>query len=100
MTRAVGVEVTEEIPTIPGWVMSASETERSPCRRLRTPGGKPACSISSNRRWLVIGTCSDGLTMAALPQATAYGQNQLGTMAGKLNGGMMANTPSGTRSAY
>ena len=32
------------------------------------------------------GTCSDGFRMNVLPQATANGRNQSGTIAGKLNG--------------
>src|SRR4030066_128178 len=90
---AVGVEVTEATPATPACVMSRSETVRSPLTRLSTPGGKPASSISSNRRCEVTGTSSEGFSIAALPQATAYGQNQDGTIAGKLNGGITAHTP-------
>ncbi len=54
-------------------------------------------SISSNTRAIVTGVFSDGLTMAQLPQAIAYGRNQSGIMPGKLNGVMMATTPTGWR---
>ena len=43
------------------------------------------------------GTCSDGLSTNVLPQATAKGRNQSGTIAGKLNGAMAAHTPIGCR---
>src|SRR5438552_195118 len=46
---------------------------------------------------MVQGTSSDGLTTKVLPVARAYGMNQNGTMAGKLNGAIIANTPIGTR---
>src|SRR3990172_5275590 len=95
---AVGVEVTEEMPATPGCVINCSDTVRSPLTRLSTPGGKPASSISSKRRCEVTGTSSEGFSIAALPQATAYGQNQDGTMAGKLNGGITAQTPARTHS--
>ncbi len=48
------------------------------------------------RRW-VSGTCSDGLTMKVFPVATAKGRNHSGTIAGKLNGAIAAQTPSGWR---
>ena len=43
------------------------------------------------------GSCSDGLRMNALPQASATGAIHSGTMIGKLNGVMPATTPSGMR---
>ena len=45
----------------------------------------------------VIGTCSDGLRMNVLPQAIANGRNHIGTIAGKLNGTIAAQTPTGWR---
>ena len=41
------------------------------------------------------GTCSLGFRTNVLPAAMAYGQNHMGTIAGKLNGVTAANTPSG-----
>lgn len=46
-------------------------------------------------RCIVKGTRSDGLRMKVLPHAIAYGKNQKGIIAGKLNGVMAATTPSG-----
>ena len=46
---------------------------------------------------MVQGTCLEGLTTYVLPVARAYGMNQNGTMPGKLNGAIMANTPIGRR---
>ena len=43
------------------------------------------------------GTCSEGLSTNVLPQATAKGRNQNGTIAGKLNGQIAPNTPIGWR---
>ena len=43
------------------------------------------------------GTCSDGFSTNVLPQTTANGRNQSGTIAGKLNGAIAAQTPSGWR---
>ncbi len=43
------------------------------------------------------GTCSEGLSTKVLPVAMAYGKNQSGTMGGKLNGVIAANTPRGWR---
>ena len=45
----------------------------------------------------MIGVFSDGLTIAQLPQAIAYGMNQSGIMPGKLKGVMIATTPTGWR---
>ena len=41
------------------------------------------------------GTFSDGLSMKVLPQAIATGNIQSGTITGKLNGVMPAQTPTG-----
>ena len=57
----------------------------------------PASCASSSINVGENGTCSLGLRMNALPVAIAYGQNQQGTIAGKLNGVTAANTPSGWR---
>ncbi len=41
------------------------------------------------------GSFSLGLSTTVLPQAMAFGTNQSGTMAGKLNGEMTPTTPTG-----
>src|SRR6202012_4727797 len=46
------------------------------------------------------GSFSDGLRMNVLPEAMAMGNIHIGTMAGKLNGGMPATTPTGCRIEY
>ena len=51
----------------------------------------------SNTICCVIGTCSDGFRMNVLPQAIAKGRNHIGTIAGKLNGVIAAQTPTGWR---
>ena len=45
----------------------------------------------------VIGTCSEGFSTNVLPQAIANGRNHIGTIAGKLNGTIAAQTPTGWR---
>ena len=65
---------------------------------LNTPGGAPASVNNSASRIEQPGTFSDGLRMKVLPQASATGNIQSGTMAGKLNGVMPAQTPKGCRS--
>src|SRR3989337_1772416 len=79
---AICVEPTNDTPRMSGWL-------------LTTPGGKPAISMSSKRRTWTRGSCSDGFATQQFPVATAYGQNQDWTIAGKLNGEMPANTPRG-----
>src|SRR5215212_2092555 len=92
---AVRVAPTNEIALIFGWSSRAFTASWAPFTRFITPGGNPACSISSNTRRWTIGSCSDGLRMNVLPVATAYGQNQKAIMNGKLNGVIAAQTPSG-----
>ena len=43
------------------------------------------------------GSFSDGLRMNVLPQAIAFANIHIGTIAGKLNGVIPATTPSGWR---
>ena len=45
------------------------------------------------------GSRSEGLRMKVLPQAIAYGRNQSGIIAGKLNGVIAAQTPTGWRTS-
>ena len=75
----------------------ASTASLSPFTTLTTPAGAPASSISSARRSPQDGSFSDGLRMKVLPQASARGNIHMGTMAGKLNGVMPAQTPTGWR---
>ena len=52
---------------------------------------------SSTRRMVDIGSCSEGFSTKVLPVAMAMGNIHSGIMAGKLNGVMPAQTPSGCR---
>src|SRR5687768_2007457 len=97
MYFATGDDPTNDTPCTSGWSSNPSTASREPLTRFSTPGGKPAWWISSKILVSATGTCSDGLTMKVFPQATAYGRNQKGTMAGKLKGQMAAKTPSGVR---
>ena len=82
---------------MPGCSRMPSTTSRPPFTRFTTPGGRSSESSTSNAICWVSGTCSDGLRMNALPQAIAKGRNQNGTIAGKLNGTIAAQTPTGWR---
>src|ERR1043166_8218332 len=91
------VEPTNDTPWMSSCVQNDSTTSLPPLTRLTTPFGKPAFSMS----WKILrcdsGTCSDGFNTKVLPVATAYGRNHSGTIGGKLNGVMAANTPMGWR---
>ncbi|MDT4814249.1 hypothetical protein FQZ97_472490 [compost metagenome] len=50
---------------------------------------------SSARRMVTMGSCSEGLRTKVLPVAMAMGNIHSGIIAGKLNGVMPAQTPSG-----
>ena len=91
-------EPTNEMPSISGWSSSASTTSRPPLTMLSAPAGKMPSSwmISKTASW-ASGTCSLGLTIRQLPVASANGMNQNGTIIGKLNGQIAANTPIGWR---
>jgi hypothetical protein len=95
---ATGVEPTKLTAATRGWVRRASTASRSPFTTFRTPGGSPAAANSSARRSEVDGSRSDGFRTKVFPQPIAIGNIQSGTIAGKLNGVMPAQTPSGCRS--
>ena len=60
-----------------------------------TPGGNPAVCISSASMRLVDGTFSEGFSTKVFPHTIAMGNIQSGTIAGKLNGVIPTQTPSG-----
>ena len=64
---------------------------------LKTPSGSPDSINSSPSRTAESGTFSDGLSTNVLPQAIAIGNIQSGTIAGKLNGVIPTQTPTGWR---
>ena len=97
MYFAIGVEPTNEIAATSGWVSSASTDSLSPCTTLNTPSGSPASAHSSATNCEADGSRSEGLSTNVLPVAIATGYIHIGTMAGKLNGVIPAQTPSGWR---
>ena len=62
---------------------------------LRTPSGKPASENSSANFIEHEGSFSDGFKINVFPHAIAIGNIHIGTIAGKLNGVIPAQTPSG-----
>src|SRR3954468_3360701 len=97
MYFAIGVEPTNETAATSGWVSSASTDSLSPCTTLNTPSGRPASAHSSATNCDADGSRSDGLSTNVLPVAIATGYIHIGTMAGKLNGVIPTQTPSGWR---
>src|SRR3954453_16301433 len=97
MYSAIGVEPTKLIASTSGCVSSASTASLSPLTTLKTPGGRPASSSSSAMRNPADGSRSEGFSTNVLPQASATGNIHIGTITGKLNGVMPAQTPSGWR---
>ncbi|SKY24496.1 Uncharacterised protein [Mycobacteroides abscessus subsp. abscessus] len=91
----MGVEPTKLTALMLLLVSNSSTAVLSPCRTLNTPSGRPASFQSSASQIDALGSFSDGLTTTVLPAAMAMGKNHMGTMAGKLNGLMMATGPSG-----
>ena len=84
--------------TVFGCATRRSPTSAPPCTTLSTPSGMPASQKISTSVLVAIGVCSDGFSTSVLPVATHMGIIQpIGIMAGKLNGAMPANTPSGSR---
>ena len=73
----------------------ASTTSLSPFTILKTPSGKPA----SLNKWANFiaqeGSFSEGFNTKVFPHAIAIGNIHIGTIAGKLNGVIPAQTPSG-----
>ena len=95
--RATGALPTNETASMPGWSRMPSTTSRPPLTRLTTPSGRSSESRTSKASCWVSGTCSDGFSTKVLPHAIANGRNQNGTIAGKLNGTIAAQTPTGWR---
>ena len=64
---------------------------------MNTPSGSPASAHSSATYCEAEGSRSDGLSTNVLPVAMATGYIHIGTIAGKLNGVIPTQTPSGWR---
>src|SRR6266436_1682085 len=97
MYCATAVEPTELTAETSGCCSSASTASLSPLTTLKTPGGRPASVKSSAMRKPGEGSRSDGFSTKVLPQASATGNIHIGTIAGKLNGVIPAQTPNGWR---
>src|SRR2546428_35885 len=86
MYFATFVEPTKLIAATSGCLSNASTVSAPPWTMLKTPSGNPASVSNSASRTGVSGTFGEGLRMNALPQTMAMGNIQSGTIAGKLNG--------------
>ena len=92
------VEPTKLTPRTSGCVIMSSASLRLQVTTLTTPAGRPASWSSSVRRMPVVGTMLASLRTNVLPLTMQSGSIQPnGIIAGKLNGAMPANTPSGSR---
>ena len=98
MYFAIGVEPTNETAFTCGCASSASTASLSPCTTLNAPAGSPASASSSAIRSASVGSRSEGFSTNVLPHASATGYIHIGTMHGKLNGVIPAQTPTGWRS--
>ena len=63
--------------------------------RFKTPAGKPASIANSANRIGQLGSFSDGFNTNVFPHAIDTGYIHIGTIAGKLNGVIPAQIPSG-----
>src|ERR671937_2154713 len=97
MYLAIGVEPTNETAAMSGCSSTASTATLSPWTTLNTPSGTPASCSSSATYSDAEGSFSDGLRMKVFPHASAGAHIHMGTIAGKLNGVIPAQTPSGWR---
>src|SRR5258708_21564602 len=91
----MGVEPTKLTAWMVGWARIAFTATLSPWTTLKTPSGSPASLSIPARRSDALGSRSLGFRTKVLPQARAMGNIHMGTMAGKLEGGVPATTPRG-----
>src|ERR1700752_3604716 len=96
----MGVEPTKLTAAMSGCSRIASTATLSPCTTLNTPSGSPASAYSSATMFGTDGSRADGFTTNVLHVEMATGCIHSGTMIGKLNGVIPAQTPSGWRSEY
>src|SRR3982074_952613 len=94
MYSAIGVEPTNDSAATSGCSINASTATLSPLTTLNTPSGKPASFNNAAMRSDADGSRSDGFSTNVLPHASATGNIHIGTMTGKLNGVIPAQTPS------
>src|SRR6185369_6097604 len=80
-------EPVKTIPSIPGWVWSASPTvSPGPMTRFTAPGGRPASSRAWMRFTAESGDADAGLRTTVLPAISAAAVGPVDSAIGKLNG--------------
>src|SRR5210317_909440 len=97
MYLAIPVEPTKLIALTSLCSSNASTDSLSPLITFNTPSGNPASFKSCANINGQLGSFSDGFKMKVFPQAIAIGNIHIGTIAGKLNGVIPAQTPNGWR---
>ena len=75
--------------------INVSTTSFPPLTTFKTPFGSPALVSKSANIIEQDGTFSDGFNIKVFPHAIAIGNIHIGTIAGKLNGVIPAQTPKG-----
>src|SRR5579863_9430205 len=100
MCSATAVDPTKLIAWTRASLSSTSTASRSPLTTFSTPWGSPASSANWAISSAQLGSRSEGFKTNVLPQTTAIGHIQSGTMHGKLNGVMPTATPSGWNSLH
>lgn len=92
--RPTSVEPVNATLPMPIWpLIAAPATLPSPVTTLTTPGGNPACAISSAMRMAVRGVHSDGLKTIVFPVASAGPSFQESIQMGKFHGTICPTTP-------
>ena len=74
---------------------NVSTDSLSPLTTFKTPTGKPASIANSASLIGQLGSFSDGFNIKVFPHAIETGYIHMGTIAGKLNGVIPAQTPRG-----
>ena len=96
--RAVSGPPVKATRATSGWDVSAlPQGSPRPVMTLTTPGGMPACSISSANSSSEAGPCSDALITTALPAASAGPSFSAVRNSWEFQGTMAATTPIGSR---
>ncbi len=91
-------EPVKTMPSMPGWVWSASPTvSPGPITRLTAPAGRPASSRAWIRFTVESGEAEAGLRTTVLPAMSAAAVGPVDSAIGKLNGLITAKTPWGRR---
>ena len=97
--RPARVEPVKETMSTPGCPATASPaTGPVPVRRLKTPAGRPAASITSARMKALSGVTSLGLSTTVQPAARAGATLAAIWLSGKFQGVIAPSTPTGSRS--